>query len=183
MRGYRFISIKEKILIVSQVIAGEKVKLVADKHRVSRPSVYSWTQRALGALEEALKPDKKGPKLKRTKLKIKKQNEEIDRLKNIIKKKEEQIKELRGKMDFQKKDIFRPLKCPHCGFEKIYRNGTYKIGIEKLLDELKKRKVEEITVQQFICSYCKRTVRPKKNGKIILLYESYRGNGEDELRR
>jgi len=55
MRGYRYVSIKEKILIVSQVIAGEKIQLVADKYRVSKPSVYSWTQRALGALKEALR--------------------------------------------------------------------------------------------------------------------------------
>jgi len=54
MRGYKFISTKEKVLIVSQVIAGEKIQLVADKHRVSRPSVYTWTQRALDALEKAL---------------------------------------------------------------------------------------------------------------------------------
>lgn len=67
MRGYKFISIKEKILIVSQVIVGEKIKLVADKYRVSRPSVYNWTQRALGALEKALKLEKRGPKLKRAK--------------------------------------------------------------------------------------------------------------------
>jgi len=54
MRGYKFISIKEKILIVSQVIAGQEIQLVANKHRASRPSIYSWTQRAKGALEKAL---------------------------------------------------------------------------------------------------------------------------------
>lgn len=65
MRGYKFVSIKEKILIVSQVIAGEKIQLVADKHRVSRPSVYAWTQRALGALEKALKLKRRGPQVKK----------------------------------------------------------------------------------------------------------------------
>jgi len=65
MRDSGSISIKEKIQIVSEVIAGEKIQPVARKHRVSRPSVYSWTNKALDALEEALKPGKRGHKLKR----------------------------------------------------------------------------------------------------------------------
>jgi hypothetical protein len=32
---------------------------VARKHRVSRPSFYTWTQRALDQLKKALKPEKK----------------------------------------------------------------------------------------------------------------------------
>ncbi len=41
MRNFMSISIKEKILIVCQVIAGEKIQRVARKHGVSRPSVYA----------------------------------------------------------------------------------------------------------------------------------------------
>ena len=56
MKNSRSVSIKEKILIVCQVIAGEKIQRVARRHRVSRPSIYIWTQKALDTLEEALKP-------------------------------------------------------------------------------------------------------------------------------
>jgi len=173
MRGYKFISIKEKVLIVSQVIAGEKIQLVADKHRVSRPSVYTWAQRALGALEEALRLEKRGPKSKRAKFDardkvIEEQKKEIGRLKDIIEKEEKQIENLRRKMNLHKKDIFRPLKCPHCGFEKIYKNGTYKIKAKRFLDELKKGEEKEIIIQQFICPYCKSTVHPPEKKRIII---------------
>jgi len=101
---------------------------------------------------------------------IKEQNGEIDRLKNIIRKKEEQIKELRGKMDFQKKHVFRPLKCPYCGFEKVYKNGSYKIKIDKFVDELKKGEEKEITVQQFICPYCKSSIHNQKKKRRIIIF-------------
>ncbi len=174
MRGYKFISIKEKVLIVSKVIAGEKIQFVADKHRVSRPSVYTWTQIALGTLEKALKLKRRGPKLKRAKFSvrdkvIKEQKMEIGRLKDIIEKKEKQIKNLRGEIRLQKRDVFRPLKCPHCGFEKIYKNGTYKINPERFFEKLRKDEEKEIVVQQFICPYCKSSIHtPEKKKRIIL---------------
>jgi len=174
MRGYRYISIKEKVLIVCQVIAGEKIKLITNKHKVSRPSIYTWTQRSLGALEEALKLKRRGPKLRRPKFDakdkvIKEQKEEIGKLRNIIEGKEKQIENLKGKMRLQKKGIPHPSKCPYCGFEKIYKNGTYKIKREKFLDELKKEEEKEIIVQQFICPYCKSTVHPSENKRRIIL--------------
>jgi len=174
MRNSGSISIKEKILIVSQVIAGEKIQRAARKHGVSRPSVYAWTQKALDILEQALKPGKRGPKCKKGKVDakdkfIEEQKEKIAELKDIISEKEKQIKNLRGKINLQKNSLPRPLKCPHCGFEKIYKNGTYKIKLERFFEQLKKDKEIEITVQQFICPYCRSSVyRQKKKRKITL---------------
>ncbi len=68
MKNFGSISIKEKILIVCQVIAGEKIQRVARRHKVSRPSVYAWTQKASDILEQALKPGKRGPKFKKGKV-------------------------------------------------------------------------------------------------------------------
>jgi len=174
MRNFRSISIKEKVLIVCQVIAGEKIQRVARKHNVSRPSVYAWTQKTLGTLEQALKPAKRGPKCKKGRVDVKdetieKQKEKIEKLVNIISEKEKQIKNLRGKLNLQKNSLPRSSKCPHCGFEKIYRNGTYKIKPERFLEQLKKDKKMEITVQQFICPYCRSSVyTPEKKRKITL---------------
>lgn len=174
MRNFSPISIKEKILIISQVIAGEKVQPLAKKHRVSRPSIYVWTQRALGSLEQALKPAKRGPKFKKGKVAakdkvIEEQKERIDKLNDIISEKEKQIKNLRNKIALQKNSLSRPLRCPHCGFEKIYKNGTYKIRTKRLFEQLKKGKEIEIITQQFICPYCRSSVyRQKKKRKIIL---------------
>jgi len=174
MRDFESISIKEKILIVCQVIAGEKIQSIARKHRVSRPSVYAWTQKALDTLEQALKPEKRGPKFKKGRVDakdkvIEEQKMKIEELNDIISEKEKQIKNLRGKISLQKNSLPRPSKCPHCGFQKIYKNGTYKIKPDRFLEQLKKDKEIEITVQQFICPYCRSSVyRSEKKRKIIL---------------
>ena len=70
---------------------------------------------------------------------IEKQKEKIGKLNDIISEKEKQIKNLRNKIALQKNSLSRPLKCPYCGFEKIYKNGTYKIRGERLFEQLKKR--------------------------------------------
>jgi len=174
MRNSKSISIKEKILIVSQVITGEKIQRVARKQGVSRPSVYAWTQKASHALEKTLKPEKRGPKCKKGKVDakdkaIEEQKEKIAELRDIISEKEKQIKNLRGKINLQKNSLPRPSKCPHCGFEKIYKNGTYKIKPERFFEQLKKDKEVEIIIQQFICPYCRSSVyRQKKKRRIIL---------------
>jgi len=174
MRDSGSISIKEKIFIVCQVIAGEKIHGVARKHGVSRPSVYAWTGKALDTLEQALKRGKRGPKFKKGEVEakdklIEEQKEKIEELNDIISEKEKQIKNLTGKINLQKNSLPRPSKCPRCGFEKIYKNGTYKIKPERLFEQLKKDQEIEITVQQFICPYCRGSVnRQKKKRRIIL---------------
>jgi len=174
MRNFRSISIKEKVLIVCQVIAGGKIQSIARKHRVSRPSIYAWTKKALDTLEQTLKPGKRGPKFKKGRVDvkdkaIKEQKDKIEELNDVISEKEKQIKNLKGKLNLQKNSLPRPSRCPHCGFQKIYKNGTYKIRLERFLEQLKKDQEIEITVQQFICPYCRSSVyRQKKKRRIIL---------------
>jgi len=175
MRNSTFISIKEKILVVSQVIAGEKIQGVAGKHKVSRPSIYAWAQKSLDTLEQALKPAKRGPKCKKGKVRakdmvIEEQKEKIGKLNDIISEKEKQIKNFRGKLNLEKYSLPRPSKCPHCGFEKIYKNGTYKIKPERFLEQLKKGKEIEIITQQFICPYCKGSVHNQEEKRRIILF-------------
>jgi len=174
MKNSRSVSIKEKILIVCQVIAGEKIQRVARRHRVSRPSIYIWTQKALDTLEEALKPEKRGPKFKKGKVDakdklIEEQKEKMAESGDIISEKEKQIKNLRGRINLQKNSLPRPSKFPHCGFEKIYKNGTYKIKPERFFEQLKKDKEIEITVQQFICPYCRSSVYASEKKRRIIL--------------
>ena len=175
MKNFRSIFIKEKILIVCQAIAGEKIQPLAEKYKVSRPSVYLWRKRALNSLQEALKPEKRGPKFKKGKLNAKgkittEQRIEIEKLKKIIKKKEKQIKNLREIISLQKRDTPRPLKCPYCGLEKIYKNGTYKIRLKKFFEKLKKSEQKEIVVQQFICPSCKSPVHNQEKKRRIILF-------------
>jgi len=93
MRNFRSISIKEKILIVCQVIAGEKIQSIAKKYGISRPSIYAWTEKALDALEQVLKPGKRGPKCKKGKVGVKdkvieEQKQKIAKLGGIIEQRE-----------------------------------------------------------------------------------------------
>jgi len=174
MRNFGSISIKEKILIVSKVITGEKIQPVAKKHGVSRPSIYAWTKKALDTLEQTLKLGKRGPKFKKERVDVKdkaieEQKEKIEELNNIISEKEKQIKNLKGKINLQKNSLPRPSRCPHCGFEKIYKNGTYKIRPERFFEQLKKDKEIEVIIQQFICPYCRSSVyTPEKKREITL---------------
>jgi transposase-like protein len=172
MRNYKSVSVKEKVLIVSQVIAGEKIQSIARKHGVSRPSIYTWTQKALDILEQALKLEKRGPKFKKAKVDakdklIEEKKEKIAELNDIISEKEKQIKNLRNKIALQKNSLPRPSKCPHCGFEKIYKNGTYKIKSDRFFEQLKKDQEIEITVQQFICPYCRSSVYTSEKKMIL----------------
>jgi len=118
MKDSGSISIKEKVLIVCQVIAGEKIQRVARKHGVSRPSIYAWTKKALDTLEQALKPGKRGPKFKKGRVDVKdkaieEQKQKIAELDDIISEKEKQIKNLKGKINLEKNSLPRPSRCPH----------------------------------------------------------------------
>ena len=118
MKNFGSISIKEKILIVCQVIAGERIQRVARRHKVSRPSVYAWTQKASDVLEQALKPGKRGPKFKKVKVDTKdklidEQKEKIGKLEDIISEKEKQIENLRGKINLQKNNLQMDITFTH----------------------------------------------------------------------
>jgi len=101
---------------------------------------------------------------------IEEQKGKIAKLGGIIGQKEKQIKNLKGKLNLQKSSLPRPSKFPHCGFEKIYKNGTYKIKPERLFEQLKKDKEIETTVQQFICPYCRSSVYKQKKEREIILF-------------
>jgi len=78
-------------------------------------------------LGKALEAHKRGPKFKHPQ-KTSEENlrEEIDKLKGCLEEKEKQIHLLREKLEPQKDDS-KPVRCPNCGCEKVYGNGTYEI--------------------------------------------------------
>lgn len=127
--SFKSIPVEKKIEAVSRVVSGGKIQPVAREIGVHRSSVYIWKERALSALEEALEPRKRGPKFKHPQKRPDKNMEdlrgEIDKLKGCLEEKERQIYLLKQKLEPQKDDL-RSVKCPNCGCEKVYRNGTYK---------------------------------------------------------
>jgi len=126
------------------------------KTEVHRSSVYIWK-------EKALEPHKRGPKFKRLQKtpeeKIRNLREEMERLRGYLEEKEKQIHLLREKLEPQRDDS-KPVRCPNCGCEKVYRNGTYEIRPKGFFDNLKARKEE--LIQRFICPYCGKSFHIKK---------------------
>ncbi len=151
--SFKPISVEKKIEAVSRVISGNKIQPVAREIGVHRSSVYTWRERALNALEQALEPRKRGPKFKHPqKTPERNLREEIDKLKACLKEKERQIYLLKQKLEPQGDDS-KPVRCPNRGCEKVYRNSTYKIRPKGFFDNLKTYKEE--LIQRFICPYCK----------------------------
>ncbi len=161
--GFKPILVEKKIEALSRVVSGKKILPVAREIGVHRISIYIWKQRALAALERALQSHKRGPKFKRLqktpKEKIRNPREEMERLRGYLEEKERQIYLLKQKLEPQRDDS-RPVRCPNCGCEKVYRNGTYEIRSKGFFDNLKARKEE--LIQRFICPYYGKSFHIKK---------------------
>jgi len=56
---------------------------------------------------------------------IEKLRRKIEKLEGFLKEKDKKIRGLRERLNPNRKE-FKPVKCPYCGFEKVYKNGTYK---------------------------------------------------------
>jgi len=104
--SFRSIPVEKKIEAVYRIIKGKNIQPVAREAGVDRSSVYLWRERALASLKEALEPHKRGPKFKKDP-------------------KDKEIEKLKEKLEPPKKKERLP-KCPYCGFEKVYKNGSYK---------------------------------------------------------
>lgn len=94
----------------------------------------------------------RGPKFKKRleDRKVGKLREKVDNLENFLEEKEEQISELKEKLNSPKKEV-KSIRCPYCGFDKVYKNGTYKRRRKRFFDKLKQDKQKEEVVQSFLC--------------------------------
>ena len=121
-------------------------------------------------LREALKPRKRGPKFKRNPedREIERLRRKVEKLEGFLKEKDEKIKELRKRLNPAKEE-FKPVKCPYCGFEKVYKNGTYKRKPKGFFDKLKQDEQKEETVQGFLCPWCGKSFHVEKKGAFPAL--------------
>lgn len=91
-----------------------------------------------------------------------------------MKKKDKELKRLRERLD-RKKEDFKPGKCPYCGFEKVYKNSTYKRKPRGFFDKLKKGEQKEEVVQDFLCLWCGKSFNIEKRS-------FFHAHVKDELR-
>ena len=163
MSEVRYLPTKVKVEVLHRIWAGEKITHVASECGISRQVIYTWKRKAEEVLYQALEEKKRGPKPPRS--------SEKDQAERTHKKSNDPSlsqKRNHQKSPSRKSSILlslsvnhkvnhkvnvgngrRPERCPVCGCEKIYKNGTY---IRKVHSN--GHKGIEI-VQRYICVWCK----------------------------
>jgi len=122
--SFKLVPVQKKIEAVSRVVAGEKVQPVAREVGVHRTSIYIWKEKALATLEKALEPHKRGPKFKHSQKGLEeKLKEQVDKLNTCLEERESQIRFLMERLKSQKENL-ESIRCPYCGYGKVYKNGT-----------------------------------------------------------
>ena len=64
--------------------------------------------------------------------KIEKLKERVAKLERSLEEKDKKIKELKEKLELPEEKV-KLSKCPYCGFEKVYKNCTYKRKLKGFL--------------------------------------------------
>ena len=154
--------IQVKLRVLYRIWGGEKVTQVARDYGVSRQVVYTWKRKAERALYTALEKGKRSSKifqlLEEDQIRETQEKTKRPSLKHKIT--QRKTKTLRDNSIFiptfsssqHSNNGKRPKCCPECGFEKIYKNGTY---IKKNQNDGSGKKE---VVQRYICVWCKSSV-------------------------
>lgn len=150
--AFQDIPVEAKVKAVCAVIGGQKIQPTARRYGITRPSLYVWVGRTQEAIEEALRPYKRGPKFKKSK--IDPNIKRIGKLNDLLQRHQARIRELEEIIASKEKEEEdpKPEKCNRCGCRKIYKNGTFKVRPKRFFDLLKLNK--EVAVQKFICAHC-----------------------------
>lgn len=148
-----------KVEAVHKIWSGEKITYVASKYGVSRQVVYIWKKKAEEALYQALKEKKKGPRLRsfseenqKEKFRGKRKFFSLEDKKTHRERKPSANSHSSAHLLSPRTNGKRPEKCPVCGCEKIYKNGTY---VKKIQDN---GHVRLELVQRYICVWCKSSI-------------------------
>jgi len=143
-----------KMEILHRIWAGERISEVARDWGISRQAIYTWKKRAELAVSQALEKKKRGPRFQKNlqehesiEMQEKKENFSCE-----LEKTQRKVEILKEENVSFHDDNKRPERCPVCGCQKIYKNGTY----------LKKNggsnsKTEQV-IQRYICVWCKSPV-------------------------
>jgi len=147
--------IEVKIKAAFEILAGEEIKSVAAKYNTSRQSIYAWMKKIRKVLFEELCLERERRCFKKVDsgISFQRKEKEIKKLKQLLSNAEKEIDKLKKTVRLPNRlNGERPKKCPHCGCQKIYKNGTYK--------RISKDYLQPIVVQRFICAYCKSSFSP-----------------------
>jgi len=127
---FKPIPVEKKIEVVYRMIRGENTTY--SKRSLSRQVLYIFLERKSFSLP------KRGPKFKNNPKdrKIEKLKEKVTKLENSLEEKDREIKRLKERLEPSKEKV-RSVERPYCGFEKVYKNGTYKRKSKGFFDRSK----------------------------------------------
>ena len=161
-------SVQVKVRALHRVWSGEKIAEVAREYGVSRQMLYYWKRKAETAIFQALNESKRGPRVREThqNSKLVRMQEKVKELSQVLQKTQQKVKLLErrgGKLSHtdNNSNNKRPERCPVCGCEKIYKNGTY-IRKNKNADHN-----QEQVVQRYICVWCKNSIYVEQNSSTF----------------
>jgi len=145
---YRSIDTERKVELILEHLKGARICSLARRYGVNEDSIHLWKNKVLSALSQILSPKTPGPRprpqieiLEEELKKLRKEYEDMSQLSQItVSTKAPSLLEE------------RPSKCPECGANRIWKNGTYRVSGERTSRSLKVS--EKGTVQRFRCSHC-----------------------------
>jgi transposase-like protein len=145
---YRSIDTERKVKLILEHLKGARICFLARKYGVNEDSIHLWKNKVLSALSQILSPKTPGP---RPRPQVEILEEELKKLR----KEYEAMSQLSQITVSTKAPSFleeRPSKCPECGSNRIWKNGTYQVSGERTSRSLKVS--EKGIVQRFRCSSC-----------------------------
>lgn len=153
--GYQPVSVDTKLEALRQFWGRTApVTEIAKRVGISRDSIYTWAHMAEEVMREHFARGHPGPGGRRADA-VAKLEEENARLREKVAVLSEQLTALSQvshlTVDVSRQPgLVRPAACPHCGAEKVWRNGRYL--------------TREGPVQRFLCRECRRSVFVVKKG-------------------
>jgi transposase-like protein len=153
--SYIPISTDKKKEIIKSYFAGEKIARIANKHGVSRESVYEWSRLADEAITNIL--DKRGYVNRLEELE--KDNQEMKEKLKTMQKMFIESSHISQKYIDSNEFKIQPVICNKCGCTELWKNGGFtRNGYKKLKTEN--------SVQRYTCSNCKANIYVvKKNSE------------------
>ena len=145
---YRSINTERKVELILEHLKGARICSLARTYSVNEDSIHLWKNKVLQALSGILSPGTPGP---RPRSRVETLEKELAELRN----KYERLSQLSQITVSTKAPSLleeRPSRCPGCGSDRIWKNGTYRVTGERTSRSL--RLGEKGTVQRFRCSEC-----------------------------
>lgn len=151
--AYRIIPTAEKVKAVLTAFEQINVAQAARESRMNEDTLRYNLQKLRRALPEILANRKSGPKGRSTIQKLHPLDCQDCRQKKVSPRSSE-----------------RPRRCPYCGSETIWKNGTYQVinWLLFLLTHWFGGRMPMTTIQRYLCAHCRREIHSEKKRRMAL---------------